>query len=153
PRFIDPPFTATGIYARAAITADFNGDGIPDAGSVDFGGGKIGVTLGNGDGTFQPTQVYSIGPGPSDIKSADLNGDGIADLVVPLQGIGMSVHEVAVFLGNGDGTFGMPVRFESGSSPSSVALGDLNEDGKIDVVVSNVGGQLQDVSVLLGNGD
>src|SRR5690349_652302 len=68
PRFLNPGFTATGVYARAAITADFNGDGIPDVGSVNFGGGQVGVTLGNGDGTFQPTQVYSIGPGPSDIR-------------------------------------------------------------------------------------
>jgi len=74
-------------------------------------------------------------------------------LVVPLQGVDTPKHQVVVLLGNGDGTFGMPVRFQSGSGPSSVALGDLNEDGKIDVVVSNGSGQMQGMSVLLGNGD
>ena len=152
PRFIDPPFISTGVYCSAIVTADFNGDGISDVGSVDRFENQIGITLGNGDGTFQPTQIYNVG-GPSDMKTADLNGDGIPDLVVPLQGADLPKHQVEVLLGNGNGTFGMPVRFESGSGPSSVALGDLNEDGKIDVVVSNEIGQMQGMSVLLGNGD
>jgi Bacterial Ig-like domain (group 3)/FG-GAP-like repeat/FG-GAP repeat len=149
PRFVDPPFIQTGVYCSAIMTADFNGDGIPDVGSVDRYGNQVGVTLGNGDGTFQSTQIYNVGQGPSDMKIADLNGDGIPDLVVPLQ----AKHQVVVLLGNGDGTFSMPVRFESGNGPSSVALGDLNEDGKIDVVVSNVSGLTQGISVLRGNGD
>jgi Bacterial Ig-like domain (group 3)/FG-GAP-like repeat len=153
PRFVDPPFIPTGVYCSAIVTADFNGDGIPDVGSVDRYESQIGVTLSNGDGTFQPTQIYNVGQGPSDMKIADLNGDGIPDLVVPLQGVDTPKHQVAVLLGNGDGTFSMPVRFESGSGPSSVALGDLNDDGKIDVVVSNGSGQMQGMSVLLGNGD
>ena len=131
------------------MTADFNGDGIPDVGSVDRYENQVGVTLGNGDGTFQSTQIYNVGQGPSGMKIADLNGDGIPDLVVPLQ----AKHQVVVLLGNGDGTFSMPVRFESGNGPSSVALGDLNGDGKIDVVVSNVSRLTQGISVLLGNGD
>jgi Bacterial Ig-like domain (group 3)/FG-GAP-like repeat/FG-GAP repeat len=153
PRFVDPPFIPTGVYCFAIVTADFNDDGIPDVGSVDRYESQIGVTLGNGDGTFQSTQIYNVGQGPSDMKIADLNGDGIPDLVVPLQGVDTPKHEVVVLLGNGNGTFGMPVRFESGSGPSSVALGDLNEDGRIDVVVSNGSGRMQGMSVLLGNGD
>ena len=153
PRFLDPPFFATEVYSSAMVTADFNADGIPDVGSVDRYDNQIGVTLGNGDGTFQPTQIYNVGQGPSDMKTADLNGDSIPDLVVPLQGVDTPKHEVAVLLGNGDGTFSLPVRFECGSGPSSVALGDLNEDGKIDAVVSNGSGAMQGMSVLLGNGD
>ena len=91
------------------VTADFNADGIPDVGSVDRDGDEIGVSLGNGDGTFQPTQIYRIASGPSDIKTADLNGDSIPDLVVPLQ----EDHHVAILLGNGDGTFGTPALFEA----------------------------------------
>jgi hypothetical protein len=85
PRFPDPPFIATGVYSDVIMTADFNADGVPDVGLVDSGQNEIGVTLGNGDGTFQSTQIYRIA-GPSDIKTADLNGDGIADLVVPVAG-------------------------------------------------------------------
>src|SRR5690349_24105213 len=76
PRFIDPPFISTGVYCSAIVTADFNGDGIPDMGSVDRYGDQVGVSLGNGDGTFQPIQIYNVS-GPCDMKTADLNGDGI----------------------------------------------------------------------------
>src|ERR1043166_5506454 len=61
PRFVDPPFISTGVYCSAILTADFNGDGIPDVGSVDRYENQIGITLGNGDGTFQPTQIYNAG--------------------------------------------------------------------------------------------
>jgi hypothetical protein len=149
PRFPDPPFIATGVYSDVMMTADFNADGIPDVGSVDTFGNQIGVSLGNGDGTFQSTQIYQIDVGPSDIKTADLNGDSSPDLVVPLQGN----DQVAILLGNGDGTFSMPALFEAGEGPYAVALGDLNEDGKVDVVVSNLTTRTQGVSVLLGNGD
>ena len=47
---------------------------------------------------------------------------------------------MAILLGNGDGTFGTPALFEAPNGPYAVALGDLNEDGKVDVVVSNVDG-------------
>jgi len=150
PRFPDPPFIATGVYSDVMTTADFNADGIPDMGSVDGYDDQIGVSLGNGDGTFQSTQIYHVRSGPTDIKTADLNGDNAPDLVVPLQ----HTDRVAILLGNGDGTFGRPARFETENGPYSVAPGDLNEDGKVDVVVSNVnGGRMQGLSVLLGNGD
>src|SRR6059058_2590681 len=58
---------------------------------------------------------------------------------------------VSVLLGNGDGTFRAPLTFGAGSGASSVALGDLNADGKLDLVVANRG--FSTVSVLLGNGD
>ena len=60
---------------------------------------------------------------------------------------------MAILLGNGDGTFRTPALFEAKNGPYAVALGDLNEDGKVDVVVSNVEGRTQGLSVLLGNGD
>ncbi|HEX4667548.1 MAG TPA: FG-GAP-like repeat-containing protein [Chthoniobacterales bacterium] len=149
PRFPEPPFIATGVDSDAMVTADFNADGIPDVGSVDRDGDKIGVSLGNGDGTFQPTQIYRISLSPSDIKTADLNGDSTPDLVVPLQ----QDHHVAILLGNGDGTFGTPALFETRFGSYAAALGDLNGDGKVDVVVSSVTGRTQGLTVLLGNGD
>ena len=63
PRFPDPPFIATGVYSDVMMTADFNADGIPDVGSVDSDEDEIGVSLGNGDGTFQSTQIYHIALG------------------------------------------------------------------------------------------
>ena len=73
---------------------------------------------------------------------ADLNGDGKADLAVA-SGTGVSV-----LLNNGNGTFGAPASYGSGTNPVSVAAADLNGDGKIDLAV----GGANRASVLLNLG-
>jgi hypothetical protein len=58
---------------------------------------------------------------------------------------------VSVFLGNGNGTFGSPTNLTTGTNANSVAIGDLNGDGKLDLAVANAGSNT--VSVFLGNGN
>jgi hypothetical protein len=70
---------------------------------------------------------------------ADINGDGIPDLVTT----------GSVLLGNGDGSFQDTVNYAAGGGARSVAVGDFNRDGKLDLAVTVAGG----VNVLLGNGD
>src|SRR5205807_2278591 len=66
-------------------------------------------------------------------------------------------NSVSILLGNGDGTFGAPVNFTVGTNPRSVAVGDFNGDGKLDLAVANFGNSADTVTkgtvtILLGNG-
>jgi hypothetical protein len=156
----------------AAVTArDLNGDGRTDlmlANQCQIASnckdGSISVLMGNGDGTFQVARNYiSDGVFAFSVDSGDWNGDGKADLAVVNQcQTGSNCNGlVTVLLGNGDGTFQVPPSYDSGGyNADSVAAGDLNGDGKLDLVVANLcrsnncnGGNSGSVSVLLGNGD
>ena len=92
---------------------------------------------------------YATGIGPETIAVGDFNGDGRLDVVV---GNTLSPeHTVSVLLGNADGTFAPAVDYAAGGQPSSVAVGDFNGDGNLDIVVL-YGFVNASVGVLLGDG-
>ena len=133
--------------------ADFNGDGNPDLLSSCAGNGNIKVYPGNGDGTFRSSLPCSAETGDGDwstdmIVVGDLNGDGKLDVV---WGNVRSSNYIWVWLGKGDGTFQSPYPVDAGTDQSGkpIAMGDLNHDGKPDIVVGTTFG----VAVLFGNGD
>src|SRR5205807_209311 len=109
---------------------------------------------------FQQPLSYPVGKSPISLAVADFNKDGKADIVVANQcGAGgcNQPGEVSVLLGNGDGSFRTAATYAAGFTPSSVAVGDLNGDGNIDVVVGNMCGidpacAAGTASVLLGDG-
>ncbi len=69
--------------AGSVTVADLNGDGKPDLATASNGGsGGVSVLLGNGDGTFQPTQVFDGGYLPNSVEAGDFNGDGRLDVAV-----------------------------------------------------------------------
>jgi hypothetical protein len=78
---------------------------------------------------------------------ADLNGDGILDVVFGSEVEGSGT--VYFYLGNGDGTFTLKSQQSINTSPGYAAIGDFNGDGKLDVAVPESG----QVDVFLGNGD
>jgi hypothetical protein len=133
---------------------DFNGDGKLDLVVVNSGSNNASVLLGNGDATFQTALDFDIGGTPISVAVGDFNGDGKLDLAVVTNPA--SPNQISILLGYGDGTFQAPVTYAAGSVPVSVAVGDFNGDGKLDLAVANIspgntGPSM--VSVLLGNGD
>jgi len=160
-------YLSGGIAASSVAVGDVNGDGHPDlviangclSGS-NCNNGVVSVLLGNGDGTFQSAVNYNAGYVPVAIATGDLNGDGHLDLILAnqYQCNNCKTGGVSVLLGNGDGTFQAPVSYSSGGVVATgLAVGDLNGDGHLDVVVTN---QYQcqncgngQASVLLGKGD
>src|SRR5205823_2909632 len=138
---------------------DFNGDGRVDAAVVERRSASVSVLLGKGDATFQTAVNYSVSGSPISIAAADFDGDGKPDLAVANQNSTNShgFGNVSVLLGRGDGTFRTAVNFRAGKFPVSVAVGDFNRDGKLDLAVANNGAQYNysdnNVSVLFGRGD
>jgi hypothetical protein len=171
-------YPSGGASPDALVLADVNGDGKPDlivancepsgitgcANGPNLPNGMVAVLFGNGDGTFAAPVTYdSGGLDATSVAVADVNGDGMLDLIVAncatsgSDGCGTGL--VSVLLNNGDGTFQAAKIYESGGiSATSVKIADVNGDGKVDVVVANFFDTFFNsksglAAVLLGNGD
>ena len=129
---------------------DFNGDGKLDLAVSNFYFGTVSILLGNGNATFQAPVSFDAGQSPRTVTVADLNGDGRPDLVVTNYFNSPDGINIAVLLGNGDGTFQPPVGYSGGDIPLAVTVADVDGDGKLDLVVANSG---IGIGLLLGNGD
>jgi Calx-beta domain/FG-GAP-like repeat len=131
--------TAVGYPAgnspQAVITADFNNDGRLDVATANSGSSNVNVLVGNADGTFQPAQQSPAGNSPSSLAVGDFNADGKLDLAtVNAYAAGA---EPSMLLGNGNGTFQAPTSIGIGSNSVSVAVGDFNNDGKLDLALTS----------------
>jgi hypothetical protein len=125
------------VFGRPLLAADFNGDGILDLAFCNDT--SIGVMIGNGDGTFQPTVFYSVGTaGTFTFTAGDFNSDGKTDLFVSHEGSGNAPVQFSLLLGNGDGTFAprtlVPLQGEY-INEGPFMTGDFNSDGLLDFIL------------------
>jgi hypothetical protein len=153
PSFGASSLSVTGSPHTVAF-GDLNRDGNLDLVLGNQNNG-ISVFLGNGDGTFGPERIVSLTPPMTSDQVAvgDLNGDGKLDIAVN-ESSGANKGLIGILLGNGDGTFTAMPDVSLPLSPgnnAALALGDLNGDGKLDLVVT--GTSMAQAYVLLGNGD
>ncbi len=131
---------ANDIYATAA---DLNGDGNVDlVVTCLYGtcGNTITILLGNGNGTFGVPVSINAGIDVGTAAVADVNGDGKLDLVTTTVNVGTDQNGIAIFFGNGDGTFQTPHVYPTVGSLDAIAVADVNHDGWPDVVASDFNG-------------
>ena len=136
-------------YPDHVKLGDLNGDGNLDAAALNAGSengysGDVTLFFGNGDGTLRGGDVYFQGDRPVSMAAGDLNGDGLSDIVVA----NSRTEETRILLGSSDGLL-MPAGSYLTGVVNEVILGDINEDGNLDLIASN---SLQ-ITVFPGNGD
>jgi VCBS repeat-containing protein len=146
------PSTLFAQNPTSVTTGDFNEDGKLDLVVGQSLGNQVSLFLGNGNGTFGPAQGLTPGFQVMQTAVGDLNNDGNLDIVAAANS-GTSQPRAVVMLGNGNGTFGAPTHYLSSNgaaSAASIALGDFNGDGNLDIAQADTGNP--GVSIMLGNG-
>ncbi len=123
--------TLISFEPRGAAVGDFNGDGLIDLAAGSFVNGGASVLLNRG-GRVYPTPV-KVDPQDTRIRIADLNYDGYNDLVA-------GITTVKIYFGSASGTLSAPVAYNFPFDGTAIALGDINGDGKADLVTTNSNG-------------
>jgi hypothetical protein len=118
--------------AHKLVAADFNGDSRVDLAILDVASRTLNIVFGDGLASFSNRTTLSLaGTSPVSLATADLNSDRTPDLVLGQSGSAM------VLLGNGRGGFGTPLSSSLSGIASYLAMGDVNGDGRIDLVYSD----------------
>ena len=151
PNYYGPdPDPAAELNFFGIAAADLNGDGFPDLVTANWGRSELHVLLGKGDGTFNSAATYTCLRCIS-VGAADLDLDGDIDVVTtsfsPFDHPGV----IYVFANDGLGAFPEPAPVGPDGNSHGLGLGDLNQDGAVDLVTGN--NQSFTISVLLGTGD
>ena len=145
------PLSNSRSGSRGIVVSDFNNDNYPDIAAIYFSTSRLDILLGYGNGSFTVINSYLAGffSSLNGIAADDFNNDNQSDLVI----VSIGSDSIGVFLGYGNGSFAHFKRFSAGNNsfPISVINGDLNNDGRLDIVTANYGSET--VGILLGYGN
>jgi hypothetical protein len=154
-----PSYAAQTTFATntpgSVSIGDLNGDGKPDLAIANVPSNSVSVLLNTTEpGATAPSYAaqatFATGKTPISVSIGDLNGDGRPDLAIA--NAGLNVNSVSVLLnttapGATTPSYASQATFATGVTPNSVAIGDLNGDGKPDLAIAN--GSSDSVSVLV----
>ena len=143
--------TGAGSHPHSVAINDFNNDSYVDIVVTNYDTNSIGVFLGHGNGTFDQQKLMSLGSShPLFVTAADFNKDNRIDIAVVNNG----TNTVSILLGYGNGSFQQQITYFTGydSLPSSLAVGDFNNDTHLDIAVANYGTNNIGIFLNYGNG-
>jgi hypothetical protein len=139
------------VSVNSVAVSDLRNTGKEDI--VALAGGGISVLLGNGDGTFQPrTQVNTGQFFAASFVVGDFNGNGRLDIVSSNAAQYQIGPSITFLSGNGNGTFQGPAQVNFGESAASLAAGDFQGDGRLDLVMA-IQRSSDSVALVQGNGN
>ncbi|MCY1020003.1 FG-GAP repeat domain-containing protein [Pyxidicoccus sp. MSG2] len=154
--FQEPVSYSLGNHSQQVRVADLDGDGDLDVMTKNAGSaGFFNITLlaGRGDGTLEAATPYSVTGLPRDLTLADVNADGLPDVLV----LNTNSYTVDVLLGQRSGALAPlpPYQLQRGedNEPFRFAALDVNGDARLDLVISHALGVPGHLSVHLGNGE
>ncbi len=141
---------AAGSQPYSVAAADVNGDGHPDLVCANYNGNTITVYTNNGSGIFVTLITVPAGTRPKCVISTDVNHDGRPDIITA----NSSSSTLSVLLNQGSGYYFTAVDSSpaTGAGPACVTAGDVNADGRLDLIVANLGDTVRGFTILTNDG-
>jgi len=143
-----------GLWAHSVEVADLRGQGKLDIITANWGSDDVSVHLGHGNGSFAAATNFPANSYPASTAAGDFDADGTVDIVVANHQGGYFGYWTLLH-GCGDGSFGSATNliWAMSGDPKSVAVGDFNQDGKLDFVSVDLPGGWVEVMTNKGGGN